>query len=75
MKKLKNLLWGLRYKRAVRKANDMAATYRTTFLVLVINKKLRICSRNRLMELIRQGYFSSGTTIRTLDYAAVYIAK
>ncbi len=75
MKKLKKLIWGIRYKRAVRKANKMAATYNTTFLVLVIKGKLRVCSRTRLKELIRRRYFVKGTTIQSLDKAAVYITK
>lgn len=75
MKKLKKLIWGIRYKRAVKEANKKAATYNTTFLVLVIKGKLRVCSRTRLKELIRQRYFVKGTTIQTLDAAAVYIAK
>lgn len=75
MKKLKKLIWGIRYKRAVRKANKMAATYNTTFLVLVIKGKLRVCSRTRLKELIRRRYFVKGTTIQFLDKVAVYITK
>lgn len=75
MKKLKKLIWGIRYKRAVRKANKMAATYNTTFLVLVIKGKLRVCSRTRLKELIRRRYFVKGTTIQSLDKVAVYITK
>jgi len=75
MGKFKKIIWGFRYKRAVRQAKKKAAMYNTTFLVLMVGGKLRVCSRKRLKELIRQHYFVKGTTIQTLDAAAVYIAK
>lgn len=70
---IKRLIFVWRYKRAVRKANKLAATFRMKFYVLLIDGKLRVVPKQNIRRLIRQRKFKIGTKVADIEQRALYI--
>ena len=69
---IKDLIFGFRFKRAVKKADQHHITHRK-YMVLVINKRLEVLSKQELKKFIAGGVFRKGTTTRDLEAKALYI--
>lgn len=70
---IKDIIFGIRFKRAVKKADYCHHTTHKKYMVLVINKKLEVLSKQGLKKFIRGGVFKEGTTIADLEKKALYI--
>ena len=74
MKKIiKELIFGFRFKRAVRKADRFHHITHRKYMVLVINHQLEVLSKQELKKFIAGGVFRKGTTIADLEAKALYI--
>jgi len=69
----KQLIFAWHYKRAVRKANKLAATFRMKFYVLLIDGKLHVVPKQNIRRLIRQRKFKKGTKVADIEQRALYI--
>lgn len=74
-KRIKEYLWAYKYKRAVRRANNIAQDFKITCYVLYFNKKLWVVPKKSIKKLIQQCRFKAGTTIQDIEKIALYIAK
>lgn len=72
MKSIKELLWPFRYRRAVRRADRLAADTSRRYLVLVSNGKPFVVEKRKLKSLINRRFFKRGTTIQDIERMAVY---
>ncbi len=74
-KRIKEYIWAYKYKRAVRRANNIAQDLKITCYVLYFNKKLWVVPKRSIKKLIQQRRFKSGTTIHDIEEIALYITK
>ncbi len=70
---IKDLIFGFRFKRAVKKADRFHHITHRKYMVLVINKKLEVLSKQELKKFIANGIFRKGTTIQNIERKALYI--
>lgn len=70
---IKDIIFGIRFKRAVKKADYCHHITHRKYMVLVINKKLEVLSKQELKKFIRGGVFKEGITIADLEKKALYI--
>jgi hypothetical protein len=70
---LKDFLWGWRYKKAVRKANELAQLTGTKYYVIYFNGRLKVCPKRNLKELIRRKKFKKGVRIQDIERRALYV--
>ena len=74
-KKIKKLIFDLRLRMAVRRANRDSKLFGKRLIVIVFNGKLEVYEKQRLKELIRHKYFKKGTTIEQLEKMAYHVTK
>lgn len=72
MKKLRQIIWAFRYRRAVRKANRLSALFGMTYMVIYMGGRLKVVPRRTLKQLVRTGRFRKGTTMEDIDKRALY---
>lgn len=73
IKIIKELIFAFRFRRAVRKADRCHHLTHRKYMVLVINKRLEVLSKQELKKFIAGGVFRKGTTIADLEAKALYI--
>jgi hypothetical protein len=70
---IKDLIFGFRFKRAVKKADRFHHITHRKYMVLVINRKLEVISKQDLKKFIAGGIFRKGTTVQDIEKMALYI--
>ena len=70
---IKDIIFGLRFKRAVRKADRFHHITHRKYMVLVINKKLEVLSKQEVRKFVAGGIFQKGTTVGDIEGEALYI--
>ena len=70
---IKDIIFGLRFKRAVKRAADLHNITHRKYLVLVINKKLEVISKQEVRKFLANGIFRKGTTVGDIERKALYI--
>ncbi len=75
LKLIKDCIWAGRYKRKVREAKKLAELFNMTYLVFMLNGKIKVAPKKVIRDLIRQKRFKGGTTIQDIEKKALYIAR
>lgn len=70
---IQDIIFAFRFKRAVKKADRFHHITHRKYMVLVINKRLEVLSKQELKKFIARGVFRKGTTTRDLEAKALYI--
>ena len=70
---IKDIIFGLCFKRAVKRADDLHNITHRKYLVLVINKKLEVLSKQEVRKFVANGIFRKGTTVGDIERKALYI--
>ena len=70
---IKDIIFGFRFKRAVRKADRFHHITHRKYMVLVINKKLEVLSKQEVRKFVAGGIFRKGTTVGDIESKALYI--
>ena len=73
IKLIKELIFGFRFKRAVRKADRFHHLTHRKYMVLVINRKLEVLSKKEIKKFVANGIFRKGTTVADIEKKALYI--
>ena len=74
MKKIiKELIFGFRFKRAVKKADRFHHITHRKYMVLVINHQLEVLSKQELKKFVANGIFRKGTTVQDIEQKALYV--
>ena len=72
---LKQILWARRYRRAIRKADRLAAAYNMKYYVVLLGGRLKVAPKQNFKALVNAGRFRKGTTIRDIEARALYITS
>ena len=70
---IKDIIFGFRFKRAVKKADRFHCITHRKYMVLVINRKLEVLSKQELRKFVANGIFRKGTTIQDIERRALYM--
>lgn len=70
---IKDLIFGFRFKRAVKKADFFHRITHRKYMVLVINKRLEVISKQDIRKFIANGIFRKGTTVNDIEKKALYV--
>lgn len=73
IKLIKELIFGFRFKRAVKKADRFHHITHRKYMVLVINKRLEVLSKKEVRQFVANGIFRKGTTVADIEKKALYI--
>lgn len=74
-KKLKNILFNRRLRRAIKEANELSTLTGLRYFVIVLDGDLKVVSKRRLKQLIDTRRFRKGTTIHDFEKLALHITK
>lgn len=75
MVSIKQPIWARRYRRAVRKADKLAAAYGMKYFVVMMGGKLKVAPKQNFRRLIHEGRFRRGVTIADIESRALYITS
>ncbi|WP_233582382.1 hypothetical protein [Prevotella sp. OH937_COT-195] len=70
---IKDIIFGFRFRRAVRKADRFHHITHRKYMVLVINKKLVVLSKQEVGKFVENGVFKKGTAVGDIETKALYI--
>ena len=70
---IKDIIFGFRFKRAVRKADRFHHITHRKYMVVVINKKIEVISKQEIRKFVSHGIFRKGTTVGDIESKALYI--
>lgn len=70
---IKDLIFGFRFKRAVKKADRLHHITHRKYMVLVINRKLEVISKQEIRKFVANGIFRKGTTTQDIEQKALYV--
>lgn len=72
-KLIKDIIFGFRFKRAVKKADRLHHITHRKYMVLVINRKLEVLSKKEIKKFVSNGIFRKGTTVQGIEQKALYV--
>lgn len=72
---LKRIIWGIRYKRAINKAEKLSQQFRIRYYVLLSRGRLKCVPKQNIKRLIHEGRFKPGTKVQDVENIALYITK
>lgn len=70
-----DLIFALRFKRAVKKANRLAALYGIKYFVIVLNGGIKVVPKRTIRLLLRTHRFRKGTRMEDIERRALFITK
>ena len=70
---IKHIIFGFRFRRAVRKADRFHHITHRKYMVLAINKKLEVLSKQEMRKFVANGIFKKRTTVGDIESKALYI--
>ena len=70
---IKDIIFGFRFKRAVKKADRFHHITHRKYMVILINRKLKVVSKQDLRKAIQKGVVRKGVTIHDIETKALYI--
>ena len=72
---IKRLIFAWKYRRAVRKADRLAALFGMKYFVIYLNKGLKVVPKKTIKELVRAHRFRRGVTVDDIEKRALYITR
>lgn len=72
-KLIKDIIFGIRFKRAVKKADRFHHITHRKYMVIVVNKRLEVLSKQEIKKFVANGIFRKGTTVSDIEKKALYI--
>jgi hypothetical protein len=70
---IKDIIFGFRFKRAVKKADRFHHITHRKYMVLVINKRLEVLSKREIKKFVANGIFRKGTKVSDIEKKALYV--
>lgn len=74
-KLIKKLIFAWRYKRAVKHAVRLSQDTGRKYLVLYLNKRLWVVSKQNIRRLVQTHRFRKGTTVADIESHALFVTK
>jgi hypothetical protein len=72
-KLIKDIVFAVRFKRAVRKANKLSALFKMKYYVLNMGGRLKVVPKRNIRQLIRQRRFKKGIRLADIERRALYV--
>ena len=69
---IKDIIFAFRFKRAAKKADRFHHITHRKYMVLVINKRLEVLSKQEIRKFLSNGIFRKGTTLSDIEQKALY---
>ncbi len=70
---IKDIIWGWRCKRAVRKADKLSKLFGMKYLVVYMNGSLKVVPKRTIRELVAKHRFRRGVKMADIERRAIYI--
>ncbi len=70
---IKDIIWGWRCKRAVRKADKLSKLFGMKYLVVYMNGSLKVVPKRTIRELMAKHRFRKGVKMADIERRAIYI--
>lgn len=64
-----------RYKRAVRKAKELAGLFGMKYYVISLNGSLKVVPKQTIKELIKRKRFRKGVTVEDIERHALFVTQ
>lgn len=71
---LKKMVFAWRFKRAVKKANELSRLFGMKYFVISLNGGLKVIPKQTIRELVARHRFRKGVTVAEIEKRALYIA-
>lgn len=72
-KKIKNILFNRRLRRAIKEANELSSLTGLRYFVIILDGDLKVVSKRRIKQLIDTRRFRKGTSIHDFEKLALHI--
>ena len=72
---IRDLIFGWRYKRAVKKAVEVQRLTGRKQFVVVYNNKPVVISKRKIRTLVATHYFAKGLTVQDIEKKALFVTK
>lgn len=72
---IKRIIFAWRYKRAVRKAKQLAELTGLRYWVIYLNGGLKVVPKKAIKELVKNRRFRKGVTVDDIEKWALFITK
>lgn len=73
IKLFKDMVFAWRYRRAVRKANKLAALFGMKYFVILLNGRLKVVPKQAVKELVRTHRFRKEVTVADIEKRALFV--
>lgn len=71
----KDIIWGWRCKRAVRKADKLSKLFGMKYLVVYMNGSLKVVPKRTIRELVAKHRFRKGVKMADIERRAIYATR
>ncbi len=72
---IKDIIWGWRCKRAVRKADRLSKLFGMKYLVVYMNGSLKVVPKRTIRELVAKHRFRKGVKVADIERRAIYATR
>ena len=72
---IKDIIWGWRCKRAVRKADRLSKLFGMKYLVVYMNGSLKVVPKRTIRELVAKHRFRKGVKVADIERCAIYATR
>lgn len=72
---IKDIIWGWRCKRAVRKADKLSKLFGMKYLVVYMNGSLKVVPKRTIRELVAKHRFRKGVKAADIERCAIYATR
>lgn len=72
---IKDIIWGWRCKRAVRKADRLSKLFGMKYLVVYMNGSLKVVPKRTIRELVAKHRFRKGVKVADIERRAIYSTR
>ena len=72
---IRKIIWAMRYKSAVRKADRLARATGRKYYVLLFGGRLKVMPKQVMKHLVMSGRFRRGVTIRDIESRALHVTR
>lgn len=72
---IKRIIFAWRYKRAVRKAKQLAELTGLRYWVIYLNGGMKVVPKKAIKELVKNRRFRKGVTVDDIEKRALFITK
>ena len=72
---IKRIIFARKYKRAVKKAKELAELTGLRYFVIYLNGELKVVPKKTIKELVRKRRFRKGVTVEEIERRALFITQ